>query len=154
MIRNIFDRQSTEILVCSLVISHLDYANENLFGISEHLLDYMQRKQNFAARVVLRDYNNFSSKQALYELHWLPICAHIIYKILSIVFKCLNDANAPVYLRSLLGHNNCDKKKILQSGDREHLLVVPYVKNQTFAHRFFSVCGPKLWNKLLKISKS
>ena len=68
MIRNLLDRESTKILVCSLVISHLDYANGSLFGISEHLLDHMQRVQNFAARVVLRENKNFSSRQALYEL--------------------------------------------------------------------------------------
>ena len=96
MIRNLLDRESTEILVCNLVISHLEYANGNLFGISEHLLDLMQRVQNFAARVVLRENKNFSSRQSLYELHWLPICACIIYKMLSIVFKCLNDANGLV----------------------------------------------------------
>ena len=111
MIRNIFDRESIEILVYSLVISHLDYANGNLFGISEHLLDHMQRVQNFAAMVVLREKKNFRSRQALYELHWLPIPVCLIYKILSIVFKCLNDANAPVYLRSLPVYNNFAKKK-------------------------------------------
>ena len=111
MIRNSLDRESTKTLECSLVISHLEYANGNLFGISELLLDHMQRVQNFAARIILRENKNFSSRQALYELHWLPIHAHIIYKMLSIVFNCLNDANTPVYLRTLLVHNNCVKKK-------------------------------------------
>ena len=36
MIRNLLDRESIKILVCCLIISHLDYANGNLFGISEH----------------------------------------------------------------------------------------------------------------------
>ena len=47
--------------MCGLVISYLDYANGNLFGISEQLLDHMQRVQNLAARLVLRENKNFSS---------------------------------------------------------------------------------------------
>ena len=37
--------------MCSLVISHLDYANGNLFGISENLLDHMQRVQKLCSKV-------------------------------------------------------------------------------------------------------
>ena len=60
------------------------------------------------------------------------------------VYQYLNDANALVYLRSLIVHPNCAKKKGLKSRDKYYLLVVPYFKNQTFAQRSFSVCRPKL----------
>ena len=60
MIRNLLERESTEIPVCSLAISHPDYVNGNLFSISEYLLDCMQRVQSLAARVVLRENKNFS----------------------------------------------------------------------------------------------
>ena len=38
MIRSQLDRESCEILTCSLVLSHLDYANGNLFGVHEYML--------------------------------------------------------------------------------------------------------------------
>ena len=46
-------RESGEILTCSLVLSHLDYANGDLFGMHEYLLKRMQRVQNWAAKIVL-----------------------------------------------------------------------------------------------------
>ena len=53
MIRSQVDRESYEILTCSLVLSHLDYANGNLFGMHEYLLKRMQRVQNWAAKIVI-----------------------------------------------------------------------------------------------------
>ena len=88
--------------------------------------------------------------RALYEQHWLPICGHIKLKTLLMVYKCLIDANTPVYLCDLLVHNNrkgmCSN---LRSNNlNEHLLIIPYVNYKTCAARTFSVIGPKLWNKL------
>ena len=34
------------------------------------------------------------------------------------------------------------------NGQNEELLVIPYIKNKTFATSAFSVCGPRLWNNL------
>ena len=53
MIKSKLDREFCEILTCTLVLSHLDYANSNLFGIHEYLLKRMQRVQNWAAKTVL-----------------------------------------------------------------------------------------------------
>ena len=76
------------VLICSLVLSHLDYGNCCLFGINEYLVTKMQLIQNYAAWVVLMKNKIFSSNEALHELHWLPIKAQIEYKILCIVHKC------------------------------------------------------------------
>ena len=90
-IRNVLERESCMILICSLVLSHLDYSNCCLFGISEYLITKMQCIQNYAAWVVLMKNKTFSSNVALHELHWLPI----IYKILCIVHKCIYDSTSP-----------------------------------------------------------
>ena len=42
--------------------------------------------------------------RALYELHWLPICSCIEFKILLMVYKCLTDTKTPVYLHDVLVH--------------------------------------------------
>ena len=149
MIRSQLDRESCEILTCSLVLSHLDYANANLFGIHEYLLKRMQRVQNWVAKIVLNVQKQCNSLKCLHELHWLPIVARIEYKILTIVHKCLNDNKAPVYLKNLLIHNNWINSGVcagLRSNDSEHVLIVPYAKYTTFGRRAFNVCAPRFWN--------
>ena len=91
-----------------------------------------------------------SSLQALHDLHWLPRSARIDFKILVMVFNCLHDNSAPSYLKDLLLVNKCNGMYInLRSNSQnEELLVIPYVKNKTFATWAFSVCGPELWNNL------
>ena len=68
-IRNIQEIESCMILIYSLVLSHLDYSNCCLFGISEYLITKMQHIQNYAAWVVLMKNKTFSSNVALHELH-------------------------------------------------------------------------------------
>ena len=149
-LRHLIHQESFEILMDSIVLLHLDYGNGCLFWISDYLVKKMQRVKNFVARVVLNKSWNFSSLEALYFLHWLPVTAQIMYKIVCIVHKYLND-NAPIYLRNLLIHNKWSGScSGLQCNDNENLLTIPYVKVQTFAWRPFSVCRPRLWNKLPK----
>ena len=76
-IRNVLERESCMILICSLVLSHLDYVNCCLFGISEYLITKMQCIQNYVAWVVLMKNKTFTSNVALCELHLLPIKAQI-----------------------------------------------------------------------------
>ena len=103
-IRNVLEKESYMILICSLVLSHLDYGNCCLCGISEYLITKMQCIQNYAAWVVLMKNKTFSSNVALCELHCLPIKVQIEYKILCIVHKCIYDSTSPTYLKNLLVH--------------------------------------------------
>ena len=145
MVRHLIDQESCAILVCSLVLSHLHYANCILFGIADYLIKKMQRIQNFAARVVLNVNRERDAFSTLNELHWLLVDVRIKYKILCTVFKYVHDKSVLAYLRDLLIHNNRNGGvvSVLRSSDRSHLLIVPYVKHQTFAHRAFSVSGQK-----------
>ena len=89
-----------------------------------------------------------SVTEAMKEFHWLPIHQRIKYKLLSLVFKSLNDA-ALNYLQNLL----CKLKHpvtSLRSTSDDAKLIVPFARRATFAERSFSVAGPKLWNDLQK----
>ena len=68
-IRKFLTKESTKVLVLSLVISHLDYCNVILYGITQCELVKMQRTQNMCAKLVLNRNWHDSSKQALYDLH-------------------------------------------------------------------------------------
>ena len=153
MIRSQLDRESCDILTCSLVLSHLDHANGNLFGIHEYLLK-MQRVQNCRCKIVLNVQKWCDLLKCLHELHWLPIVVRIKYNILTIVHKCLNDNKAPVYLKNVLIHNNQINSGVcagLWLNDSTHVLIVQYAKYKTYGRRAFTVCAPWLLNNTLQI---
>ena len=150
-IRNIhsyLNKSTCEILVASLVTLHLDYGNGLLIRATETIMGKYQRIQNVAAKLILNKSKTESATKVHYELHWLPIRARIEYKILLLVFKCLHNM-APKYLENLLIIKNGEGiGRNLHSNDAV-TLIVPHVRNKTYAARSFSVQGPIWWNELL-----
>jgi len=146
-IRQYLTKQATEILVLSLVISHLDYCNAILYGIADHELTKLQRIQNMCAKMVLQRRKFDSSKQALFDLHWLPIKYRINFKIVCYMYNC-HTSRAPGYLKELLTPY-APSRTGMRSADRlDGCYVVPFNKRKTFCDRSFSTIGPKLWNVL------
>ena len=86
-----------------------------------------------------------SATEYLKELHWLSIKSRIQFKILTIVYKFLNDCHLK-YVTNLLCLNTSSRK--LCSEDNKNELIIPCMKNWTFVARSFSVMGAKLWNDL------
>ena len=144
-IRRIISRDNCHKLVLSLVITHLDYANSLLFGISDIHLNKLQRIQNAAAKTICNKGKYDSATDCLRELHWLPVRARIEYKILTLVFKSINNL-APVYLIEMFKFK--EKSAINLRSYSDIHLEVPRVKKQTFAARSISYAGPLLWNNL------
>ena len=144
-IRKHLSVESAKQLASTFVLSHFDYCNALLYGLPAVTRNKFQRLQNRTAKMVLRRRYCDSSTQALYELHWLPISYRVQFKIIVLVFKCLQN-KAPKYLIGLLEiktftHNT----RLSQNGIQ---LLVPKTKKRTFADRSFSISGPKLWNHL------
>ena len=100
-IRKYLTTEATKTLVQALIMSHLDYSNGLLYGISSHLLAKLQRVQNAAARLVLRKSKYDHITESLKDLHWLPVRFRINYKIAVTTFKVLT-TNHPAYLREVL----------------------------------------------------
>ena len=78
-IRKYLTKAATEILVLSLIVSHLDYCNLILYGAAEIELTKMQRIQNMCVTLVLSRGKYDIAKHALFHLHWLPIEASLRY---------------------------------------------------------------------------
>ena len=53
-IQHLLTTPATQTLVCSLVLSRLDYCNSSLSGCPQYLLDKLQNVQNAAARLVCK----------------------------------------------------------------------------------------------------
>ena len=87
-----------------------------------------------------------SSTDALRTLHWLPVRQRINFKILCIVFKCLN-ITAPKYFSRLIQIKTFGRQT-RSANSSAVILVEPFTRRTTFAQRAFSVHGPRQWNIL------
>ena len=152
-IRKYLTQSAAEILVLSTVVSHLDYCNSILAGLPRSEISRMQRVQNITAKLVLGKSKFHSSSECLQELHWLPINKWIQFKVLILVFKCL-DCAGPLYLRKLLVEFPEDRKQELCSDSMAKRLLETRTKSKTSALRAFSVIGPRWWNQLPNHVKS
>ena len=52
-LRQYVDQATCEILIHSLVMSHLDYVNITLFGVTDKVISRLQRVQNWVVKVIL-----------------------------------------------------------------------------------------------------
>ena len=85
-------------LLCTLVLSQLDYANSILSRAPTTTIKPYQRIQNFAARVAYKKSRREDVHTCLPELHWLPIKYRTMFKVLTIVYNTIQ-GKAPQYLR-------------------------------------------------------
>ena len=74
-----------------------DYCNSLLHGVSGELPRRLQCVQNAAARFITgtRKYDHITP--VLRNLHWLPVRQRIIFKIATLMYRCLKGL-APSYL--------------------------------------------------------
>jgi len=143
--RSILTQEACETLTLGLVISHLDFTNAVLTGIPDCDIKRLQRVQNIAAKLVVN--NDENAHTCLKKLHWLPIKLRIKHKVLTLVYKCLNN-DAPHYLKDLLVIDTPSRPQLRSNSTASVKLTVPFVRRTTFAARAFSVMGPKWWNSL------
>ena len=106
-------------------------------------LDKFQRIQNMCA----------PKDPASHNASKIPICQRIEFKILTLIYKCLNK-QAPEYLQNLLVEipsQRCGLRSELTYKE----LLIPFMKRKTFAEKSFSAATSTLWNKLpLKIKQA
>ena len=76
-------------LVLGLCISHLDYANALYYGLSDKTISHLHIILSMCAKLTLKKSKYDSTREALAELHWLPIKQRIDFKIASITHKWL-----------------------------------------------------------------
>ena len=132
-------------LVLALVISHLSYCNSILYGLPDCDINKFQQIQNMCAKLVLKCNTIDSATKSLRDLYWLPIRERIVFKMLTLTYKCLHD-KAPDYLKNLLVLHPSTSQ--YRSSKMSYRLIVPFITRQTFAARSFSVAAPRLWNNL------
>ena len=150
-IRKYLTRESSEIAVHAFITSKLDYCNSLLYGCRKTQLKKLQYVQNTAARIVTQTSKFDHITPVLFDLHWLPVSYRIVFKILLLVFKSLNNLS-PSYLADRLSYQS--HSRVLRSASKQ-LLDQPRSITKTYGDKAFSVCAPKLRNSLpLDLRKS
>ena len=145
-IKKFLTTEQQKTVIVSLVISKLDRNNSLLHDLPDYLLVKLQRIQNSAARLLCSAGRQVDAVPLLITLHWLPVKKRITFKLLLIVYKCLNGIG-PRYLSELLScYSNSEPRQCLRSSSQDDLHI-PRCTNK-FGDRSFVVCGPKLWNSI------
>ena len=131
-------------VVHAFITSRLDYCDSFLLGLSQRLLQKLQRIQNIAAVLVTGCQKFDHITPILKELHWLPVKERIQFKTLMITYKALN-GQAPEYLVELILEKV--NTRTLRSSS-ELILTVPKYKLKTYGSNAFCVAAPTMWNNL------
>ena len=125
-------------IVCSLVLSKLDYCNALYYGLYKSELSLLQSVQNAAIRLI--DGNHKYDRvplSPLYEkLHWLRIQERIVFKLGLIMYKCVWGL-APEAFTDMVVLSNPRTLKVVEKDF-----------TSGYGKRAFSCAGPKLWNSL------
>ena len=143
-IRQYLTIEQTQAAIHAYVTSRLDQNNSLLSNVPAVLLKKLQKIQNAAAKLIMRDKREECSTTLLKELHWLPINQRHAFKVLLLVYKSLND-KGPKYLKQLLPPKT-DPRPLRSSS--EELLEVARTNLVTYGDRAFSIVGPQKWNLL------
>ena len=130
---------AAEQIIHAFVTSRLNNGNALFYGLPQNQISCLQHIQNTAARVVTLSRKSCHINPILKELHWLPVSQRIVFKLMLIVHKSLNNI-APIYISELLKVYNM-------------LLLKEPASKWTWGDRSFSVVAPRLWNHLIARSQ-
>ena len=138
-IRNVLSNKHTEMLVHAVISSRLDYCNSLFFNLKQQNIFKLQKVQNAAARLVARIRKRDSVRCKMKELHWLRVESRVIFKLILIVYKCINE-RCSKNLKITYKRYNCRPNDYL-------LLETTAVKTK-YGKRTFDFAAPRLWNAL------
>ena len=145
-LRTVLGENITKQLVCSLILSRIDYCNTVLAGLPANTIAPLQRLQNAAARIVFRLGPHDHISTSLQQLHWLPVSFRIKYK-LCLLMHLIHTNQSPLYLSELVTpvSNRSGRTSLRSSSTAAHLIPRTKLK---FGERAFAVAGPVTWNSL------
>ena len=115
------------------VTSRMDYCNRVLYGLPAKSMSRLQRIQHTVARIITRSRRRDHITPVLIDLHWLPVCRHIEYKILMHTYRALHDQSL-VYMKDMI--RRYAPTRTLRSSDSSSL-VAPHTRTVQYGDRSF-----------------
>ena len=104
-VRKYLTVESTKALVHAFVTCRLDNCNSLLTGSPKCLITKLQRIQICAVHLVAQQPRAGHVSPILKALHWLPVDQRIVFKVLLLTYKAINNL-APSYITQLLVRYN------------------------------------------------
>ena len=135
-VRKFLSADDLRLLVQSIIISRIDNCNSLLYGVLAQYTNKLQKLQNSCARLIYGKKRRDHVTPLLKELHWLPVQQRIVFKILLLVFKSYLNL-VPTYIKDLL-----------ETSERDSLVLKIPRANTQYGDRAFAICAPRLWNAL------
>ena len=108
---------------------------------------YLQRIQNYAARVIFCLPMSSSITIHLKSLHWLPVKVRSTYKIACLCYHC-HSSTAPSYVTDMLHKNPLHTRNTRSSSYTMPLLNRPAHSKATLGDRSFSFFSSSVWNSI------
>ena len=138
-IRHLLSIDEAKTMLSAFVLPKLDFSNSLFYGSQICMLKRLQRVQNSAARLFFqrRKQNHISTVHM--SLHWLPINAHIEYK-LSLICHSFFLGSSPIYLSDLF--SVFTPKRNLRSSSDNGISCIPKLQRKRFGHRSFYLQPP------------
>ena len=135
-------------LLCSLVLSQLDYLTSVLTDLPKGTLRPYNYTQRYAARLACNQTKRDSAWGCMKILYWLPIEFRTKFKSFTIVFKTLQ-GNGPTYLQTKLNTMKYHRttRRLTAKGIT---LKAPFNKKKTQGNHGFIYTAATHWNKLLE----
>ena len=143
-IRSSLTTEAAKTIASAIVRSRHDYCNSLLAGTSVSNLAHLQLVQNTLARFVAQKSCFDHITPVLSELHWLPVCHRINFKIATIIHRVLQ-FQQPSYLAVLIPRY-VSVRSLRSSSSLP--IRVPLRKTSMATSRSFSSVAPKIWNSL------
>ena len=146
-IRKDLTRSAAEILVNACVTSVMDYANSASLGVQQVHTNSLQRLQNMAALIICRCGPRDHFTPLRKELHWLPIEARPVFKILCSTYKAIhgNQLDYMCHLVSVYNSKLCGLR--LGNSSVKRLCTVK-AHSAKYGYMCYSLAAPVLWNPL------
>ena len=121
-IRHLLDNNTTKIVMQALIISRLDYCNSQYIGSMQKDLQKLQQIQNMASQTIYQKMKYDSVTLCLMNLHWLCIQESLVYEVAVLMFHCITDYTAPVYLKDLV-HNRRTSRNLRSFEQKTYQLL-------------------------------
>ena len=133
-------------LLCSLVLSQLDYLHSVLTDLPKATLRPYNYTQRYAARLACNKTKRDSVRDCMKILHWLPIEFRTKFKLLTIIFRTLR-GNGQSYLQTKL-NTMTYHRTTRRSTTKGITLKAPFNKKKTQGDCGFTYTAGAHWNKL------
>ena len=135
-------------LMCSLVLTHLDYSNAILVNSPNATIKQFQFVQNFGANIVINKRKQDWVTECLKELHWIPVRSRCIYKLLTILYNSLRK-EGPTHLQTILNVKYSQRSAKNSAQDNDIInLVTPFKRRKIYADHGFTFTAAQQWSKM------